>query len=169
MELELFNTASRDVVRPALLACAAVPRWVDAVLAGRPYAEKTAVVRAADGAGRQFTEAEIDLALAAHPRIGERAGGETTEAVWSQREQSGVVMDPDTVQSLAAGNREYEKRFGRVFLICASGLTAAEVLGNLRERLVNDPQAEAAVVADELRRIALLRLERVLTMDGVRT
>lgn len=166
MDLEQFNTAPADDVRPALLACCDVPRWADAVLAGRPYADDAAVVRTADEAGR-FIPDEVDRALAAHPRIGERAQGDHAEAAWSHREQAGVSTDADTARALAEGNRAYEERFDRVFLICASGLTAAEILENLRTRLDNDPQTEAAVVADELRRIALLRLERVLSTDGV--
>jgi 2-oxo-4-hydroxy-4-carboxy-5-ureidoimidazoline decarboxylase len=166
MELELFNTAPDDDVRRALLACCDVPRWADTVLAGRPYADAGAVVRTADRAGL-FTPDEVDRALAAHPRIGERAEGDSTEAAWSRREQSGVSIDPGSARALAEGNRAYEERFGRVFLICATGLSAAEVLANLRGRLGNDLATEAAVVANELRRIALLRLEKVLTTDEV--
>ena len=168
MDLHLFNTSPADRLRPALLACCDVPRWADAVLEQRPYADAGALMRAADTATHGFTTAEVDRALAAHPRIGERAEGEGTEAAWSRSEQSGVVPDPLAQRALAAANREYEQRFGRVFLICATGLTAAEVLANLRGRLANDPETEAAVVADELRRIALLRLERVLVTDEVR-
>jgi len=168
MDLELFNTAPDHDVRRALLACCDVPRWADTVLAGRPYANAAAVVRAADEAGR-FTLDEVDRALAAHPRIGERAEGESTEAAWSRSEQSGVSADPDTARALAEGNRAYELRFGRVFLICATGLAASDVLAALQTRLTHDPETEVAVVADELRRIALLRLERVLVTDGVRS
>lgn len=165
MDLELFNTAPPDVVRPALQACCDVPSWVEAVLTARPHDDRAAVLRTADEAARRFTEADVERALAAHPRIGERAEGEHAEAAWSRREQAGVSTDDATAQALAEGNRAYEERFGRVFLICASGLAAEQVLAALRERLDNDPATEAAVVADELRRIALLRLERVLTAD----
>ncbi|HWJ66429.1 MAG TPA: 2-oxo-4-hydroxy-4-carboxy-5-ureidoimidazoline decarboxylase [Nocardioides sp.] len=167
MDLELFNTASPDVVRPALQACCDVPRWVDAVLAGRPYDDEAAVLRTADDAARELTGADVERALAAHPRIGERAEGEHAEAAWSRREQAGVGTDDATARALAEGNRAYEERFGRVFLICASGLSADRVLASLRERLDNDPATEAAVVAEELRKIALLRLERVLTTEEV--
>ena len=168
MDLHLFNTSPANRLRPALLTCCDVPRWADAVLEQRPYADAGALMSAADTAARGFTTAEVDRALAAHPRIGERAEGESTEAAWSRSEQSGVVTDPVTQRALATDNREYEQRFGRVFLICATGLTSADVLGNLRARLAHDPETEAAVVAGELRRIALLRLERVLVTDEVR-
>ena len=165
MDLESFNTSPADVVRPALQACCDAPSWVAAVLAGRPYADETDIVRTADEAVRRFTAADIDQALAAHPRIGERAEGEHAEAAWSRREQGAVGTDQATTQALAEGNRAYEERFGRVFLICATGLAADQVLASLRDRLGNEPDEEAAVVADELRRIALLRLERVLAAE----
>ena len=165
MDLDTFNTSPADVVRPALQACCDVPSWVDAVLAGRPYAAGADVVRVADEAARRFTAADVDRALAAHPRIGERAEGEHAEAAWSRREQAAVGTDQTAVQALAEGNRAYEERFGRVFLICASGLAADQVLAALHQRLGNEPDEEAAVVADELRRIALLRLEQVLTTE----
>ena len=165
MDLDTFNTSPADVVRPALQACCDVPSWVDAVLAGRPYAAGADVVRVADEAARRFTAADVDRALAAHPRIGERAEGEHAEAAWSRREQAAVGTDQTTVQALAEGNRAYEERFGRVFLICASGLAADQVLAALHQRLGNEPDEEAAVVADELRRIALLRREQVLTTE----
>ena len=167
MDLDHFNTAPAGSLLPALLACCDVPRWADAILAGRPYADAEAIVGTADEAARAFTPEEVDRALAAHPRIGERADGENTEAAWSRREQSGVATDPDTHRALVEGNRAYEAKFGRVFLICATGLGATEVLGSLQERLTHDPTTEAAVVADQLRQIALLRLDRVLATDEV--
>ncbi|MEI7055905.1 2-oxo-4-hydroxy-4-carboxy-5-ureidoimidazoline decarboxylase [Nocardioides sp. CCNWLW239] len=168
MDLQTFNTASPDEVRPVLQACCDAPTWVAAVLAGRPYAGAGDVLRAADEAARRFTAADVDQALAAHPRIGERAEGDHAEAAWSRREQAAVGTGEDTARALAEGNRAYEERFGRVFLICASGLSADEVLASLRDRLGNEDDKEAAVVADELRKIALLRLERVLAEEGSR-
>jgi 2-oxo-4-hydroxy-4-carboxy-5-ureidoimidazoline decarboxylase len=73
-----------------------------------------------------------------------------------------VARDPSTTEALAAGNRAYEGRFGQVFLLCATGLTSQQILANLEQRLRNDPATESAVVADELRRIALVRLEKAV-------
>ena len=162
MDLPDFNSAPAADLTPTLLACCDVPAWAAAVLADRPYADVDALLGTADEAARRFTPADVDRALEAHPRIGERAHREGTEAGWSRREQSGVAADPDTRQALAAANRAYEERFGRVFLICASGRSGNEVLGSLTSRLGNDEPTEAGVVAEELRKIALLRLERVL-------
>ncbi|UUZ59851.1 2-oxo-4-hydroxy-4-carboxy-5-ureidoimidazoline decarboxylase [Nocardioides sp. B-3] len=109
-----------------------------------------------------FNAADVDRALAAHPRIGERAEGAGTEASRSRAEQADVSRDTDTEQALAEGNRAYEDRFGRVFLICATGLSGAEIPASLRARLGHDDAIEQAVVTEELRKIALLRLRKVL-------
>ena len=134
-----------------------VPRWADQILAGQPYADEDALIAAADGAARQLTDEELDQALSGHPRIGERGGAQ------SQKEQSGV--DPnegDTAARLAAGNAAYEERFDRVFLIRAAGRSADQILGELDRRLRNDDATERAETVDNLRQIALLRLEAAL-------
>ncbi|MEU4604853.1 2-oxo-4-hydroxy-4-carboxy-5-ureidoimidazoline decarboxylase [Kribbella sp. NPDC023972] len=162
MDLQEFNAAPGDRLRPLLAACCDVRRWVDAVLAGRPYGDAAELTQTADKALRDLEATEVDRALAAHPRIGARAEGAGTEASWSRNEQSGVGDDPEVRAALAAGNREYEDRFGRVFLICATGLSAQEMLASLQHRLTNDETTEAAVVQEELRKIALLRLAKVV-------
>jgi 2-oxo-4-hydroxy-4-carboxy-5-ureidoimidazoline decarboxylase len=165
MNLQEFNTAPAGRLRPLLAACCDVPRWVDRVLSGRPYADADALAEVADRAVRDLDEGEVAMALAAHPRIGDRASGETTEANWSRGEQAGVGDDPAVRAALAAGNREYEQRFGRVFLICATGLSATEMLTALRRRLTNDDPTEATAVQEELRKITLLRLTKLLTAE----
>jgi 2-oxo-4-hydroxy-4-carboxy-5-ureidoimidazoline decarboxylase len=143
--------------RDQLLSCLSVPRWADEVLAGEPYADRAAVMARADEAARALTDEELDQALAGHPRIGERGGAQ------SQREQAGV--DPasgDTAARLAAGNAAYEERFGRVFLIRAAGRDAEAILVELDRRLGNDEATERAETVDNLRQIALLRLEALL-------
>jgi 2-oxo-4-hydroxy-4-carboxy-5-ureidoimidazoline decarboxylase len=163
VELVDFNLAPRTDVTAALLACCDVPGWATAVESGRPYRDLDSLLATAEVAAQRFTGSEVDRALAAHPRIGERAHRDGPEAGWSRQEQSGVDGDAATRQALAEGNRAYEQRFGRVFLICATGLSGAEVLRSLQSRLANDEETEAAVVAGELRKIALLRLRRVLS------
>ena len=148
---------SVTITRATLLACLSVPRWADEVLAAQPYADRQALLDAADAAARELTDAELDQALAGHPRIGERGGAQST------REQSGV--DPsvgDTAARLAAGNAAYERRFDRVFLIRAAGRDAEQILAELDRRLRNDDASERAETVDNLREIALLRLEQAL-------
>jgi len=146
-----------EIDREALLGCLAVPRWADDVLSGQPYADRQALLDAADAAARELTDDELDQALSGHPRIGERGGAQ------SQQEQSGV--DPsagDTAARLAQRNAAYEQRFDRVFLIRAAGRDADEILAELDRRLQNDDDTERAETVDNLRQIALLRLEGAL-------
>ena len=151
------------ITREVLLGCLSVPRWADDVLAGRPYADDAACLEVADRAARELTDEELDQALSAHPRIGERGDAQ------SQREQSGVVPTGSTDEEgrttaarLAAGNAAYEQRFGRVFLIRAAGRDADQILSELDRRLGNDDAAERAETVDNLRQIALLRLAEVI-------
>ena len=146
-----------SVSREQLLSCLSVPRWADDVLAGEPYADRDAAVARADEAARTLTDEELDQALSGHPRIGARGDAQ------SQREQAGV--DPaagDTAGRLAAGNAAYEARFGRVFLIRAAGRDVEAILAELDRRLGNDDSTERAETVDNLRQIALLRLEALL-------
>ena len=162
MDLQEFDSAPADRLRPMLAACCDVPRWVDGLLAKRPYGDLAALTAVADQSLRELDDDEVDRALQAHPRIGDRPQGAGTEAAWSRREQSGVGADPEVREALAEGNREYEQRFGRVFLICATGLSAEQMLTSLGRRLTHDDATEVAVVREELRKIALLRLAKVV-------
>ncbi|WP_454043309.1 2-oxo-4-hydroxy-4-carboxy-5-ureidoimidazoline decarboxylase [Cellulosimicrobium sp. Marseille-Q8652] len=164
MTLDEFNGMSRQDARDTLLACAHVERWADDVAGGRPYATVADAVRAASTAADPWTDAEVDAALARHPRIGERASGERADARMSRSEQSGVDTGDDGVaRRLADGNRAYEEKFGHVFLVRAAGRSAEEILEQLTERLGNDAQTERANAARNLREIAALRLEGVLS------
>ncbi|WP_067713559.1 2-oxo-4-hydroxy-4-carboxy-5-ureidoimidazoline decarboxylase [Nocardia yamanashiensis] len=157
-----FNGMAGDRLRPALLECCDVPEWADALLDARPFPDFAELLATADRIAEKFTPGDVDRAIAAHPRIGERREGDDNGAAWSRQEQSGVAADVETAAALYSANRLYEKRFGRVFLICATGLTSAEILGAVLLRLGNDEPTEAAVVATELRKIALLRLGKVI-------
>jgi 2-oxo-4-hydroxy-4-carboxy-5-ureidoimidazoline decarboxylase len=113
------------------------------------------LLAAADLALAGLDERDVDAALAGHPRIGERSSHSS-----SVREQAGV--SDDVRAALAAGNREYEARFGHVYLVSASGRTGEELLAVLRSRLGNDPAREREVVREELGTINRLRLQRLL-------
>ncbi|WP_422936683.1 2-oxo-4-hydroxy-4-carboxy-5-ureidoimidazoline decarboxylase [Sinomonas sp. P47F7] len=163
MLLEQFNAAPADQARELLKPCLDVPRWIEEITAGRPFASLDALFDAARGAAKPFTADELEGALAHHPRIGENAAGKSTEASMSRSEQSGVdPRDDATITALAEGNRAYEAKFGRVFLIRAAGRSAEEMLSALQERLGHTPEQEDAIVAEQLREIAVLRLERTM-------
>lgn len=148
------EAVAADVVRP----CADIPSWVDALVAGRPYPDVDVLVAHAERLAAGWTDEEVELALADHPRIGERHAGTGASAAMSAREQSGVSTEADLQQRIAAGNAAYEERFGRVFLIRAAGRSAEEVLARLEQRLGNDPATELGVTRGELAEIAALRL-----------
>ncbi|MDF2745662.1 MAG: decarboxylase, partial [Actinomycetia bacterium] len=131
--------------------------------AGRPYADVEALLGESDRAVEALGRDDLAEALAGHPRIGQRADGSSTEAVWSRQEQSGVGdADAEVRAALREGNRAYEERFGHVFLVSASGRSAEELLATLRQRLGNDPDTEWGAVAGELRQITRRRLEGLL-------
>lgn len=133
------------------------------VVAGRPYADVDELLATAREAADPFTPAELEAALAHHPRIGDRASGSSSEAALSRSEQAELTLDDDIQRRLAEGNRAYEERFDRVFLIRAAGRSSEEILAQLETRLSNDTQTENAIVADQLRQIAVLRLTALLS------
>lgn len=164
--VQAFNAATEQQSMRVLLACAAVPRWAAEICQARPYTDAEQALDAARHAASPWTEDEIDAALADHPRIGEQAesqhGGRSAQH--SQAEQAGVdTSDDDITLRLAQGNRAYEERFGHVFLIRAAGRSASEILESLEQRLTHDPQTERRIAAQQLREIAVLRLQGELT------
>lgn len=164
MTLEQLNALSapeaQERIRPAL----DVPRWIDAVVAARPFADPASLLETARTAADPLREDEVERALSHHPRIGDRAEGDGAEAELSRAEQSAV--DPDDAalaRALREGNLAYEERFGRVFLIRAAGRSPQEILEALRIRLQNDETTEREIVAEQLRQIALMRLQGMIT------
>lgn len=161
--LDRFNALPEDEARRSLHACCASTAWASTVVAGRPYATPSHLLDTADAACRALSAADVEQALSAHPRIGDRASGASTEAGWSRREQASVSdADQATRAELRAGNVAYEQHFGHVFLIRAAGRTPREMLGELQRRLGNDLEAEQREVAEQLAQITRLRVERLL-------
>ena len=162
MPLATLNTCAPEVAAAQLTPCVDIPRWVEAIVDARPFSSEADLIAFAEKAAYPWTEAEIDGALAHHPRIGDRAQGNTTEATMSRGEQAGVSTAVETQTALQAGNRAYEEKFGRVFLIRAAGRSAEDILAALDERLQNTPAQELEIIAQQLREIAILRLKGVL-------
>ncbi|MEU7987795.1 2-oxo-4-hydroxy-4-carboxy-5-ureidoimidazoline decarboxylase [Streptosporangium canum] len=161
-----FNALGAAEAEAELLACCACRAFARAVAARRPYPDLAGLTEAAGAAVRDLAWPDVQEALAAHPRIGEppRDGGRAArETSWSRQEQSGVdAAGRAVLDGLAEGNRAYEERFGHVYLVCATGMTAEEMLSRLRERLRNDDAAERDVVRAELARITRLRVAKLL-------
>jgi 2-oxo-4-hydroxy-4-carboxy-5-ureidoimidazoline decarboxylase len=150
-----------DALAEALAACCSSRRWVAEILRHRPFADADALLSASDAAIEGLDEAALADALAGHPRIGERPAGAGGE--WSRQEQSGVTSAADVLlDQLATANAEYERRFGHVYLVCATGKSAQELLAICQSRLSNDPVTEERIVRVELAKITRIRLGRLL-------
>ena len=160
MNLEQFNAAETVEAREILDACLDIERWVTEVEAGRPYPDGDSLRAAAAHSAEAISWAEVAGALARHPRIGEKATGDAGDAALSAAEQAGVAAAD--AAALAAGNVAYEQRFGYIYLICASGLSGAQMVAALQERLGHDDEQERLVVMAELRKIAALRLAKAV-------
>ncbi|MDX6391834.1 MAG: 2-oxo-4-hydroxy-4-carboxy-5-ureidoimidazoline decarboxylase [Streptosporangiaceae bacterium] len=165
-DTELVQVAELDRASPGHAAtrlrpsCASI-RWIERLVGGRPYESLEALTAASDAAIAALSWPDIEEALAAHPRIGDRTPGSSREASWSRQEQAATAGAGGDVQArLRAGNAEYEERFGHVFLICATGRSATEMLSALDGRLGNDAAAERAIVRSELADIVRLRLAK---------
>jgi len=163
--LERLNGLPDGAAREKLLACCSSARWAAEVASGRPFASADGIIAGSDAAVAGLTQADLEQALAGHSRIGDRPRAGT--AAWSRQEQAGVeAADQAIVRALAEGNEAYERRFGHIYLVCATGRSGAELLALLRERLGNDPAAEWDVVRRELGQINRIRLRKLLEAAG---
>ncbi|GAA0358686.1 2-oxo-4-hydroxy-4-carboxy-5-ureidoimidazoline decarboxylase [Microbispora corallina] len=152
----------RELGREDLRACCASAAWADAVAARGPYPDLGALLDAGRTALAGLGWADVEEALAAHPRIGERPAGGGREGAWSRSEQSGAAgADTAVLDAIREGNAAYEARFGHVYLVCATGRGAGEMLALLRARLDNDDETERGVVREELAKIVALRLAKL--------
>ncbi len=164
MELEHFNVIGEHEAAEVVRPCVGIDSWVAAIVAARPYADRDALLAMADRAATTWTDEEVEGALADHPRIGERASGSNAGATMSRTEQAGVsVTDVAMLDRLAEGNRRYEEKFGRIYLVRAAGRSAAEMLDLLEHRLTNDPTTELGVTKTQLVEIATLRLKALIS------
>ena len=148
-----------------LLECCGSRTWARAVVSRRPFADAGALRLAVERAFDELDAEDWEEALAAHPRLGAGAGSgrqSARSARWSAGEQAGLGPDEATRARLADGNRRYQAKFGRAFVLRAAGRTAGEVLAELERRLALDPAAELAEAADQQREITRLRIDRML-------
>lgn len=144
-------------------------KWVNEMTAKRPFKTYENVFKAADAVADEMEPKDWLEAFAHHPRIGEKAASAHEKGVaaeWAAKEQSGFDVAPvDMRAALMNANQEYEGRFGYIYIVCATGKSAEEMLEILRDRLGNDPDRELKVAAAEQRKINRLRLEKLLADD----
>ncbi len=159
--LDAFNRLDEAQAREALVACCASHRWAKVVAAGRPFASNHALLATADAALADLGSADLDDAMSGHPRIGDKVTG--PGGAWSRAEQGGMSeADAELEAAMAQGNRDYEAKFGHVYLISASGKSAQELLDTLQHRLANEPAAELEVIRGEFRKINRIRLAKLI-------
>ena len=160
-----------DAARAAdtILPCNGSRAWAGGVVRLRPITTAEDIFRASDDVWRTLAERDWQEAFDSHPRLGEsHARSASAQSLsWSELEQSAANPDDAVREELALGNREYEARFGRIFLLCATGRSAQEMLTILRTRMQNDPATELREAAEQQRLITLLRLRRWLGMPAL--
>ncbi|KAA3630834.1 MAG: 2-oxo-4-hydroxy-4-carboxy-5-ureidoimidazoline decarboxylase [Proteobacteria bacterium] len=167
MTVDSFNRLPEHQVRARLTDCCAAARWVDLMLARRPFRDAGDVARAARDAWMQMSTRDWLEAFAAHPRIGDIDS--LREKYASTREMAGGEQaavggaDVDTLREIGRLNREYENRFGFIFIVFASGKSAVEMLELLKARIDNTRDQELRNAAAEQLKITLLRLDRLVT------
>ena len=159
MTLDDLNDLDAVAAREAFRLCCGSLRWAAAMAASRPFQSLDAIRRRGDGIWTSLDRADWLEAFAAHPKIGEQR----RVTAWSAAEQSGMSSAGDgTKERLAALNESYEARFGYIFIVCATGKPASEMLALLVERLAHDPDTELAIAAGEQRKITALRLAKLV-------
>ncbi|GMR12190.1 MAG: 2-oxo-4-hydroxy-4-carboxy-5-ureidoimidazoline decarboxylase [Gemmatimonadota bacterium] len=163
---QMLNALPETDAREALARCCGSCRWVEAMVAARPYHSDRALLEIAERAWWDLEPDDWLEAFSHHPRICEQISEEaasTTERRWSTAEQSGMGQaDQEVHDAMVAGNLDYETRFGHVFLICATGRSGYEMLMALLTRLDNDPTDELRVAAAEQAKITRIRLEKLV-------
>ncbi len=164
--LARWNTLPGGEAENEILPCCGSRAWARGMAARRPLQNEASALSASDETWRNLGEADWMEAFASHPRIGEsRAAASATarSAAWSSQEQSDAAAADDAVNiALREANREYERRFGRIFIVCATGKQGAEILQILRHRLQNDDRAEIHEAAEQQRQITQIRLRKWL-------
>jgi len=167
MTLEQLNQLTAREAEGEFLKCCGSHRWAQGMAAARPFVSEKELFAQTDEISSSLTNEDWLQAFRAHPKIGENkaAAGQTQqEANWSAQEQAGIqAAATDTIARLAGGNRDYEAKFGFIFIVCASGKSSDEMLSILKRRLQNDPSEELRVAAAEQQKIMRLRLEKLLS------
>jgi 2-oxo-4-hydroxy-4-carboxy-5-ureidoimidazoline decarboxylase len=164
--LTRWNFLPATAAANEILPCCGSRAWADAIVARRPLPDEESLLAASDEIWRSLTEWDWLEAFRSHPRIGESRAPKVAapqSATWSEQEQRRVADASDSAKiALAEGNREYENRFNRIFIVCATGKSPAEILKILRRRLENDEHTELQEAAEQQGQITQIRLRRWL-------
>lgn len=167
MTLAELNTLPPQVRAEALNRCCGATNWVSAMSAAFPLPDQEALFSAAHTIWNNLTEADWREAFTHHPKIGDVSALRekfASTSTWAAGEQGAVKHASEaTLAALAAGNARYEQKFGYIFIVCATGKTADEMVALLEARLPNSPEVEIRIAAGEQAKITQLRLEKLLS------
>ncbi len=167
MTLHELNILSKERLTEELTKCCGATNWVQRMLHFIPADDLVELLNDAEEQWWQCTEADWKEAFTHHPKIGDIDSLKkkfASTANWASGEQSGVNTATDTIiNALAEGNRLYEEKFGYIFIVCATGKTASELLDLLQNRFNNKPEDEIKIAADEQNKITLIRLQKLIS------
>jgi 2-oxo-4-hydroxy-4-carboxy-5-ureidoimidazoline decarboxylase len=162
--LARWNALPRDEAEREILACCGSRTWAASIASKRPIQDEASLLAASEAAWQSLRETDWLEVFRSHPRIGETRGEETATAqssAWSaQEQQKAAAADESVKMALLRGNRDYEQKFGRIFIVCATGKSASEILEILKSRLQNHEATELRQAAEEQRKIMHLRLKK---------
>ncbi len=168
MTLDALNKLPLPQLKEALRQCCGAAAWVDGMCALFPVKNREALFSAAADVWHHCTEADWKEAFSHHPQIGDLASLKqrfAASAHWAAGEQAAVQEAPEsTLAALAEGNRQYLERFGYIFIVCATGRSAGEMLQLLNERLPNTPEKEIGIAMAEQEKITKIRIEKLLSL-----
>jgi len=166
--LEVFNQEEAKAAAQTILPCNGSLAWAEGVTTLRPFGSPEQLFAASDKVWLGLSHKAWQHAFDSHPRIGEQKAKAASEQSlqWSAGEQSKAELTEDIQTKLAAANRAYEAKFGRIFIVCASGKTAEEMLAILHGRFANDPATELQEAAEQQRQITQIRLRKWLGIAG---
>jgi OHCU decarboxylase len=167
MTLAEFNALPAAQAESALMDCCGSARWAASVASRRPYATVEALHKAADTIWWNLERDDWLAAFSHHPQIGDKpASGSESARQWAEGEQTGARAATEEVKTrLARGNRAYFEKFGYLYIVCATGKSAAGMLAILEQRLQNDLPSEISIAAEQQRMITRIRLEKLLANE----
>ena len=159
-----WNGLPQEEAAREIFLCCGSRTWAASMASKRPMHDEAALLEASDEIWRGLDEEDWLEAFQSHPRIGESHAKKTAapqSSVWSEQEQRQAASADEAIKlALKWGNREYEQKFGRIFIVCATGKSASEILEILRRRLHNDEATELQQAAEEQRQIMHIRLKQ---------
>ncbi|MGH7492642.1 MAG: 2-oxo-4-hydroxy-4-carboxy-5-ureidoimidazoline decarboxylase [bacterium] len=166
MKLAHLNHLDPKTAQAEFARCCGSSRWADEMAARRPFRDEAELYAEAQEIWRRLSPEDWREAFSHHPKIGDRDSLRQKFAGtrhWSEGEQAGMHGAAEGVlEALAAGNAAYEEKFGYIFIVCATGKSAEEMLAILRQRLPYDPAVEIKIAAEEQSKITKIRLEKLL-------